>query len=206
MVDHALFFVSCFAFAFVPGPAMLYTVSKTLSEGKHAGFRVVFGIFLGSQVHVFIAAIGAAALLMTYPNLFLLLRYVGGCYFLYLGVQKIYPLLFSSVTNDYKVENKPSSLKESFIVEILNPKSSLFYLAFTPQFLSSDTNNPMLSLLLIGTLANFIMSLGDFIIVLVTSIMKNTTFKSKTYETEGTLLAGIIFLILGCSVFIETIF
>ncbi|GGY33538.1 hypothetical protein GCM10011297_03150 [Bacterioplanes sanyensis] len=78
-----LFILSCLVFSLVPGPAMLYTVSRTLKEGRAAGLRTVAGIFCGSQLHVVIAASGAASFLLTQPELFKYLRYAGAGYFIY---------------------------------------------------------------------------------------------------------------------------
>ncbi|MEQ5836229.1 LysE family translocator [Marinobacter sp. NFXS9] len=195
MDNYVLFFSSCLVFAFVPGPAMLYTVSRTMSEGRAAGFRVVTGIFCGSQVHVLIAATGAASFLLASPVLFDYLRYAGGAYFIYLGFRKLVQVRAQGPGSFEAIQ--PSSFKESSLVEILNPKSSLFYLAFIPQFLPQATPQPVLTLFVVGTLANLIMSLGDVIIVLVSSSMKKHIIGGAGYQQHGRLAVSVIFFLLG---------
>lgn len=200
MGHYILFFTSCLVFAFVPGPAMLYTISRTVAEGKRAGFRVVVGIFCGSQVHVIIAATGAASLLLTSPVLFNILRFAGGGYFLYLGLRKLYHIWMEGSEVGRVSSVRPSSFKESLLVEVLNPKSSLFYLAFIPQFLPQEAAHPVLMLFMIGTFANFVMSLGDALIVLITSTINKNLLGVGNYERHGQLAVAIIFLVLGGAV------
>lgn len=197
MGSYILFFSSCLLFAFVPGPAMLYTISRTVAEGRGAGFRVVVGIFCGSQVHVIIAATGAASFFLASPVLFDYLRFAGGGYFLYLGFRKLYQLWVKEFEATKMVNALPSSFKESFVVELLNPKSSLFYLAFIPQFLPKETENPILVIFVVGTLANLVMSLGDVLIVLVSSTVKKYLLGEGGYEKYGRLAVAIVFLVLG---------
>ncbi|MDI4637429.1 MULTISPECIES: LysE family translocator [Halomonadaceae] len=197
MGNYMLFFSSCLVFAFVPGPAMLYTISRTVAEGEAAGFRVVVGVFCGSQVHVIIAATGVASFLLTSPVLFDCLRFAGGGYFLYLGFRKLYQFWAHEFEAGKMACVRPSSFKESSLVEVLNPKSSLFYLAFIPQFLPQEADNPVLMLFVIGTLANLVMSLGDVLIVLISSKIKNHLLGGDNYEKHGRLAVSIVFLVLG---------
>ncbi len=197
MGSYILFFISCLVFAFVPGPAMLYTISRTVAEGRGAGFRVVVGIFCGSQVHVIIAATGAASFLLASPMLFDYLRFAGGGYFLYLGFRKLYQFWVQEFETAKIVSVRLSSFKESLLVELLNPKSSLFYLAFIPQFLPQEADNSVLVLFVVGTLANLVMSLGDALIVLVSSTTKKHLLGKGSCEKYGRLAVSIVFLVLG---------
>ncbi len=176
---------------------MLYTISRTVAEGRGAGFRVVVGIFCGSQVHVILAATGAASFFLASPVLFDYLRFAGGGYFLYLGFRKLYQFWVWKFEATKMVSVRPSSFKESSLVEVLNPKSSLFYLAFIPQFLPQETSNPVLVLFMVGTLANLVMSLGDALIGLV-SYKKISAWVAR----YGKLAVSIVFLVLGGAVIV----
>ena len=189
MGSYILFFISCLVFAFVPGPAMLYTISRTVAEGRGAGFRVVVGIFC--------AATGAASFLLASPMLFDYLRFAGGGYFLYLGFRKLYQFWVQEFETAKIVSVRLSSFKESLLVELLNPKSSLFYLAFIPQFLPQEADNSVLVLFVVGTLANLVMSLGDALIVLVSSTTKKHLLGKGSCEKYGRLAVSIVFLVLG---------
>lgn len=203
MQNYILFFSTCLIFAFVPGPAMLYTISRTVAEGRAAGFRVVIGIFCGSQLHVLIAATGAASFFLASPVLFDYLRLVGGCYFIYLGCYKLYQYWAKKYKKHKVIQAHQSSFKESLLVEILNPKSSLFYLAFIPQFLPQDTNNPVAMLFIVGTIANLVMSLGDSLIVLIASAAKNYLFRGSSCIKHGELAVSVTLLVLGGFVIIS---
>lgn len=195
-----LFVISCLAFSLVPGPAMLYTVSRTAKKGVRSGVFIVVGIFCGSQAHVVVAASGAAGLLLTQPLLFDALRYAGALYFLYMGARHLYWLYHSGHHSDTTAQQRPVSFKESVMVEVLNPKSSLFYLAFIPQFLPADSAHPVLMLFVIGTLANAIMSVVDLTLVVITHRLKQYAGVLANRQGVGEWAQATVFFSLAAAV------
>jgi threonine/homoserine/homoserine lactone efflux protein len=118
----------------IPGPAVLFIVARGISQGRLAAFASVLGVAVGSFVHVIAAVVGLSALLATSALAFTVVKYVGAAYLIYLGVMTLLKKRKAQV--DAKIERK--SLRRLFIdgivVNVLNPKTALFFLAFLPVF------------------------------------------------------------------------
>jgi threonine/homoserine/homoserine lactone efflux protein len=118
----------------IPGPAVLYITTRSVSQGRSAGIASVLGVHLGTLVHVLAAAVGLSALLVRSSVVFHAVKYAGAAYLVYLGVQK---LRHRNRSPELTVRAEP--LKRVFwqgvVVNILNPKTALFFFAFLPQFI-----------------------------------------------------------------------
>jgi threonine/homoserine/homoserine lactone efflux protein len=129
----ALFAAATLALLLVPGPAVVYIVTRSVSQGRAAGLVSVAGIHAGSVVHVLAAALGISALLAASATALTLVKYLGAAYLVYLGLRKLY-----SRGGDPAKEVEPASRSrlfgEGFVVNVLNPKTAIFFLAFLPQF------------------------------------------------------------------------
>jgi threonine/homoserine/homoserine lactone efflux protein len=130
-----LFVVSALVLLVTPGPAVLYIVARSLDQGRRAGLVSMLGVHAGTLVHVAAAAAGLSALLMTSATAFAVVKYLGAGYLVYLGVRR---LLDKSESVDVRRDDQPPALRRAFlegvVVNILNPKTALFFLAFLPQF------------------------------------------------------------------------
>src|SRR5690242_7963099 len=118
----------------IPGPAILYVTSRSIGHGRSAGLVSALGIGVGTLVHVAAAAVGLSALLMSSSVAFSAVKYLGAAYLIYLCVQK----LSSAEPLHLLVEAPRAKLGRIFaqgvIVNVLNPKTALFFFAFLPQF------------------------------------------------------------------------
>jgi threonine/homoserine/homoserine lactone efflux protein len=130
-----LFVVSALVLLVTPGPAVLYIVARSLDQGRRAGLVSMLGVHAGTLVHVAAAAAGLSALLMTSATAFAVVKYLGAGYLVYLGVRR---LLDKTEAVDVRRDDQPPALRRAFlegvVVNILNPKTALFFLAFLPQF------------------------------------------------------------------------
>lgn len=130
----ALFLGAAVVLLVIPGPAVLYITARSIDQGRLAGIASVLGIATGTLVHVFAAAVGVSAILVRSALAFETLRYAGAAYLIYLGVMKL-----RSARNSEPIAAAPrESLHEIFrkgiTVNVLNPKTALFFFAFLPQF------------------------------------------------------------------------
>jgi len=196
----AILFASCLGFSLIPGPSMVYLISRTIYEGRKAGFLVATGVFTGSQMHVLIAASGMATILLAAPWLLAVIKILGGTYFVYLGMVKFFSFHRSKV-KEKRTHGRAASFKESVVIETLNPKSSLFYLAFLPQFLTSDTSITFWMMFWLGTLSNIFITLGDFLIVFLSSLFCKPSFQASLNSRKDILIQGLVFLVLGITIF-----
>lgn len=123
----------------VPGPAVLYIVGRSIGQGRNAGFVSAFGIGVGTLVHTAAAAIGLSALLVSSATSFSVIKYLGAAYLVFLGIQRLRSKASLAVTSSANSLARRDSLVRVFgqgiVVNILNPKTALFFFAFLPQFL-----------------------------------------------------------------------
>jgi threonine/homoserine/homoserine lactone efflux protein len=133
----ALFGAAALALLLVPGPAVLYIVAQSAEHGRLAGLVSVAGIHLGTLVHTAAAAVGLSALIVSSAVAFSVVKYAGAAYLVYLGVRR----LFAREPAE-RVETRDEPLGRLFtqgiVVNVLNPKTALFFLAFLPQFVDPD--------------------------------------------------------------------
>jgi threonine/homoserine/homoserine lactone efflux protein len=130
-----LFTAAALALLLLPGPAVLYIVSRSVAQGRLAGLVSDVGIHAGTMVHVIAASLGLSALLMTSALAFAAVKYLGAAYLIWLGVRKL--LGKDAAPAEASAPGRGGYLRllrDGFIVNLFNPKTALFFLAFLPQF------------------------------------------------------------------------
>ena len=155
MVDpaaYAVFLGAALALLVVPGPAVLYIVARSVHQGRRAGLASVLGIHVGTLVHVLAATVGLSALLVSSATAFTVVKLLGAAYLVYLGIRTL------AGRGDRGVEASPGGptrgrrrdFAEGIVVNVLNPKTALFFLAFLPQFVDPDAGAATLQILVLG--------------------------------------------------------
>ena len=132
----AVFAAACLALLLVPGPAVLYVVAQSAGQGRRAGLASVAGIHLGTLVHVAAAAFGLSALIVASATAFSVVKYAGAAYLIYLGIRRL--LERAPLGIDPVAEPLRRAFTRGIVVNVLNPKTALFFLAFLPQFVDPD--------------------------------------------------------------------
>lgn len=129
-----LFVVASLVLLVTPGPAVLYIVARSVEQGRAAGLVSVLGIHLGTLVHITAAAVGLSALLVSSALAFAAVKYLGAAYLIWMGLRT---LLAKDPDTEAPLE-PPQPLgrafRDGFIVNLFNPKTAIFFLAFLPQF------------------------------------------------------------------------
>jgi threonine/homoserine/homoserine lactone efflux protein len=132
-----LFAVASIALLLIPGPAVLYVVTQSAEQGRSAGLASVAGIHIGTFAHIVAAAVGLSALILASALAFSVVKFAGAAYLVYLGIRK---LLERPAVDEAEPSRAPlrTVFARGAIVNVLNPKTALFFLAFLPQFVDSD--------------------------------------------------------------------
>ena len=132
-----LFAVASIALLLIPGPAVLYVVTQSAEQGRSAGLASVAGIHIGTFVHIVAAAVGLSALILASAVAFSAVKFAGAAYLVYLGIRK---LLERPAIDETEPRRAPlrTVFARGAIVNVLNPKTALFFLAFLPQFVDTD--------------------------------------------------------------------
>lgn len=193
------FAVATAIFAYMPGPAMLYTAAQTLARGRRGGLMAVIGIHVGCYVHVLAAVFGLAALMKLVPELYVVLKLAGALFLIWLGIS----MFRASGERGPEVPLIPTrsprrAFVDSMLVEILNPKTAIFFVAFLPQFVDPTAAVPVWAqLLVLGTLVNLVFSSADVVVVLVAAFAIARLKASNAAQRLVRRLGGTILIGLG---------
>jgi len=180
-----------------PGPANLYVVARTLSQGLRGGFTAAAGLALGGLVHVLATVFGLSALLAYSPTAYSLLKTVGAMYLIYLGIGYF---MASKTPQEGAFGAKVKSLKtvffESALVEITNPKTALFFLALLPQFVDVSAGPVAPQLLLLGLIVTLSAVPCDLLVTVFAnrfSVWIKTNRRAQSIQNllSGTVLTGL---------------
>src|SRR5262249_18867518 len=148
-----LFTMAAAAMNISPGPSSLYVMSRSLSQGPRAGLIAAFGLATGSLFHVAATALGLSVVLRYSPMLSAGVKLVGAAYLIFLGLRLLLSKGEVSATAPNGVPRPYGRIfRESILVEMLNPKTALFFLAFLPQFADPGAGPLAPQLLLLGTI------------------------------------------------------
>ena len=136
----------------VPGPAVFLTLARSISGGAKAGIATGAGITIGDMLHTLAAVIGLSAILMTSSLAYEVVRYLGAAYLIYLGLVALFER-----TGNLSVPSVPPigagrAFRQAIVIEILNPKTALFFLSFLPQFTDPSRGAVWMQLLVLGAI------------------------------------------------------
>lgn len=163
----ATFFTTAFLLNVSPGPDIAFILGHTARGGRRQGLAAMFGLWAGAFCHVLFAAIGLSAIVATSATAFSLVKWVGVAYLAYLGISAL-----RSKASAFNVEAAPTESRlsavflQGMLVDILNPKVAIFFLAFLPQFVVDGAGPVPLQLLLHGILIIVVAAIVEPLVVL----------------------------------------
>jgi threonine/homoserine/homoserine lactone efflux protein len=159
-----VFLAAALLLALTPGPGIMYVMARTLSGGAPDGIASSLGTAVGGMVHVAVAAVGLSALLAASAKGFLVVKYVGAIYLVFLGVRSILSARHASSIPSIRPHGARRAFLEGILTEALNVKTGLFFLAFIPQFVNHAL--PMApQFVLLGMLCVCLNTAVDFLVV-----------------------------------------
>jgi threonine/homoserine/homoserine lactone efflux protein len=184
-----------------PGADILFIVSRSAAQGMKAGLVAALGIGAGCFIHILFAAFGLSVLLATSALAFTAVKLAGGCYLVYLGAASLLSLARKSPAAAKTMPLTPLSygriFRQAILVNALNPKVALFFMAFLPQFVAHDAASPAISFLFLGCLFDFNGTLVNMLFALGAATIAG---KVRQYEGPVRLLksaVGGLFIWLG---------
>ncbi|MEZ4593222.1 MAG: LysE family translocator [Chloroflexota bacterium] len=180
-----------------PGPAVLYVVARSVDQGKLAGIVSVLGIALGALVHSLAAAVGITAVLAASALAFSTVKYLGAAYLIYLGITTL--LKKPETQEKIVVEAKPlwQIFRQGFVVNLLNPKTALFFLAFLPQFADPARGSVPLQTFILGLIFVAIALLSDSVYALLAGQLGGWLKQSQTFQQRQQYFSGLVYIALG---------
>ena len=167
---------TAFLVAYIPGPALLYAAAQTLARGRKAGLLAALGLHVGGLVHVVAAAAGLSALFHAVPALYVIVKIIGAGYLILIGLTMIRQAWAAHMARLQPGAPSQKSGRRAFIesvaVEVLNPKTALFFIAFLPQFVDSGAAFPVwMQLLILGIMVNIVLSSADLVCVFFAGVV-----------------------------------
>ncbi len=162
------FFVASAIFACIPGPSMFYAAAQTMASGRRSGWYAAVGFYLAGLGHIAAAAFGVSMLLQVTPALFMVMKTAGAAYLIWMGIS--YLMRQTSPVHEQNAVptlRAGKAFKDSIVVEALNPKSMLFFLAFLPQFTDATADLPIwVQIVVLGFIVNAMFTVTDVIAAL----------------------------------------
>jgi len=193
----AVFLLAALGLLLVPGPAVIYIVTRSVSQGRRAGIASVMGIEVASLCHSVAAALGLSAILLTSSLVFSVVKYLGAAYLIYLGVRAIFSRQELPEVEEGTPANLPQLFRKGLVVNLLNPKTALFFYAFLPQFVSPARGSTVVQILTLGILFVILATITDSTYALVSSGVGRFVITRPGFRRVQRYVTGGVYMALG---------
>ena len=192
-----LFGLAALALLLIPGPSVLYIVARSSSQGRRAGLVSVAGIHTGTLVHVAAAVMGLSAIIVASATAFNVVKYAGAAYLIYMGVRTMMSNVGPATEQGLSARSNRQLYTDGFVVNALNPKTAVFFLAFVPQFVDANGGGSATLQLLVlsavfvgmGLVTDGAWALGAALIA--TRLRRRTTAPRREGLVTGSLYIGL---------------
>lgn len=202
IIHYPLFVVAVLVLVVTPGPDLAYVIGQSLANGRRSGVISAAGVALGSCAHTLASAVGLTAIIAASPTLFLMVKYAGALYLIWLGSRMIWSTFIRETPAAEKANAVPavstgSLLSRGFITTITNPKVLLFFIAFFPQFVTVGGEHQALSFVVLGityAVAGFI---TDTTFAVIAGSAASAVSKNHQLQRWLDRVVGATFITLG---------
>lgn len=192
----AAFAAASFAIMVIPGPAVLYIINRSVSDGRRVGMASVVGIELGSFVHALAAALGLSAIIATSAVAFITVKWLGAGYLIVTGIRTL-ATRAATLDLDRPAVSPRRAFRQGVTINILNPKVALFFLSFLPQFIHPDRGRAGTQALVLGVVFVTVGFLTDGTYALGASGLRNLLRRGQALPFVQRYVAGTVFIGLG---------
>ncbi|NHC40733.1 LysE family translocator [Bacillus sp. MM2020_1] len=190
----------------IPGPAVLLIISKTAQGGRKTGIITGIGIAIGDLIHTIAAVLGLSAILMTSALAFEIVKYLGAAYLIFLGIKSLLEKSKKQEQLPPKKSSTVTSFRQALLIELLNPKTALFFLAFLPQFVHNNGTHVVIQLLTLGLTFVLMSILYTTLLTFLTSSIGERLFSNQNNwlaRWQGKVV-GAIYIGLGIKLVLQT--
>lgn len=193
----SIFIAAAAILLITPGPAVLYIVARSIDQGRFAGIVSTLGINFGTLFHIAAAAFGISALLLSSALALNVVKYLGAAYLVYLGLRKI----LSREKVEQPIQIKRHSLSRIFyegaLVNLLNPKTALFFFAFLPQFVDPSKGSAAAQIMMLGSIFIVMAILSDSFYALLAGAIGNWLKGNMRFWAAQRFFSGGVYIALG---------
>jgi threonine/homoserine/homoserine lactone efflux protein len=193
---YAFYVVAALILLAVPGPAVLFVIAQSVGRGRQVGLVSVLGLHTGTLVYVAAAALGLSSLLLASATAFSAVRYAGAAYLIVLGVRRLLTREPSAAAAAEGRTGLGRHFRQGFVVNVLNPKTALFFFAFLPQFVDPERGLVPLQVTVLGLTFVALGLATDSIWALASSsagerLRRSTRFPAVERFATGSVLVGL---------------
>jgi threonine/homoserine/homoserine lactone efflux protein len=201
MVDWttlSLFAAAALVLVVTPGPNTLYIITRSVQQGQRAGIVSCFGIAAGTLVHITAATLGISALLLASTVLFSLVQYAGAAFLCYLGIKTLLTPTEIVTSSDPVPEQAMATIfTQAMAVNVLNPKTALFFIAFLPQFIDAAKGDIATQIMILGVLLITMGACSDMVYVLIAGRLGERLRSNSRFCRLQRFCAGSVYLGIG---------
>jgi threonine/homoserine/homoserine lactone efflux protein len=187
---YGLFVLAALLMLVIPGPAVLYIVSRSLDQGRSAGLASVLGVATGTLIQICFAVVGLSSLVLASATAFDLVKYAGAAYLVFLGLKRL-------LTREHvRIDRAPRTLRRLYtqgvVVNTLNPKTALFIFALLPQFVDVEAGHVWLQVLVLGLTLCLLGLLSDGLYAVLAGVIGDRLRADRIQRwLGGTVLIGL---------------
>jgi threonine/homoserine/homoserine lactone efflux protein len=181
----------------IPGPAVLYITARSATQGRLAGLVSFLSIETANFIQAVAAVLGLSAILLSSSLAFDVVKYLGAAYLIYLGARKLFASNNGMEEETVKQESLPRIFWQGFAVNILNPKTALFFFAFLPQFVDPSKGNVVGQNLLLGAIFVGMAIVTDSTYALLASSLTSRLSGNSRFQKGQRYFAGLVYIGLG---------
>jgi threonine/homoserine/homoserine lactone efflux protein len=193
----AVFVIAALALLVVPGPAVVYIVARSIHQGRRAGLVSVLGIHVGTLVHIAAATVGLSALVVSSAVAFTAVKIAGAVYLVGLGLWTLFARRAEPEVALGGERNLRRAFAQGIVVNVLNPKTALFFLAFLPQFVDPDASHPAVQIAVLGVLFALLGLVTDSLWALAAGTAGGVLRRSRRFARGQRYVTGTVYLGLG---------
>jgi len=190
------FVVTASVILVVPGPTNIYVVGQSLAYGRKASVPLSIGVIVGDAMCITISLLGLSALLSVFSAIFIIIKYLGAMYLIYLGFKMVLSNTKSgTLKNEAKTYNSKVLFRDVFLVNALNPKGIIFYSAFMPQFVSTQSSILVQFIVLASTFLG--LALITVVFYSLVASKASELFQSRKFSKAFNLTGGLSLICAG---------
>ena len=190
------FAIASLALLIIPGPAVLYVINRSISDGRSTALAAVAGLEIGNFMHVVAATLGLSAVIAASATAFGVVKWIGAGYLIYTGIRTLSrkPATFNQ---EQKTLTRRKSFTQGIVVNTFNPKVALFFLSFLPQFIDTEKGTTALQSLVLGSIFVLLGMCSDGLYAVLASALRGPLLRGKSLPFVQRYVAGSVFVLLG---------
>lgn len=204
-----VYIIGALAIVLVPGPNSIFVMTSSIASGIKNGYKAAFGIFFGDSVLILLSFLGVATLLNSQPHVFLVVKYLGAAYLVFLGLKVLLSKANKEIAEGTGDKMSPAHsgrevFGKAFILSCFNPKMIIFYVSFFIQFIDEGHRSDIAPYLFLGGILEILSLLYLSVLIVCISPVAEKFKGNARFAKTGKRCVGVVFLMFGLKVALTT--